>query len=97
MTDDIDDRERIVESEEEITDNQEVATDTCLQPVHIAQEVLDHYFDDVYNIAPHLFPSGRFSWNENRDERITLSRYFNNRLMHTDNRFAKDTNYIFFA
>lgn len=118
MTDDIDDRERIVESEEEITDNQEVATDTCLQPVHIAQEVLDHYFDDVYNIDPgegqnpirmlqeegneaktfpHLFPSGRFSWNENRDERITLSRYFNNRLMHTDNRFAKDTNYIFFA
>ncbi|XP_065942067.1 uncharacterized protein [Magallana gigas] len=98
--------------------NQEVVSDTCLQPVDIAQEVLDHYFDDVYNIAPgegqnpvrmlqeegneaksfpHLFPSGRFSWNEDRDERITLSRYFNNRLMNTDNRFAKDTNYIFFA
>lgn len=29
-----------------------VAFDTCLQPVDIAQEVLDHYFDDVYSIAP---------------------------------------------
>ena len=97
---------------------QEIATDTCLQPVDIAQEVLDHYFDDVYNIAPgegqnpirmlqqegneaktfpHLFPSGKYSWNESRDERITLSRYFNNRLMNADNRFAKDTNYIFFC
>ncbi|XP_078340715.1 uncharacterized protein LOC111117892 [Crassostrea virginica] len=98
--------------------NQEVVTDTCLQPVDIAQEVLDHYFDDVYNIAPgeghnpirmlqevgneaktfpHLFPSGKFSWNENRDVKISLSRYFNNRLMNADNRFAKDTNYIFFC
>ncbi|XP_062602888.1 uncharacterized protein LOC134264626 [Saccostrea cucullata] len=96
----------------------EVVTDTCLQPVDIAQEVLDHYFDDVYNIAPgegknpirmlqeegneaktfpHLFPSGNFSWNEHRDVKITLSRYFNNRLMNSDNRFAKDTNYIFFS
>ncbi|XP_065941874.1 uncharacterized protein [Magallana gigas] len=33
-------------------ENQEVATDTCLQPLDIAQEVLDHYFDDIYNIAP---------------------------------------------
>lgn len=33
-------------------ETQLIATDTCLQPVDIAQEVLDHYFDDVYNIAP---------------------------------------------
>ena len=89
-----------------------------IQPVDIAQEVLDHYFDDIYDIAPgegnnpvkmlqeegneaksfpHLFPSGRFSWNENRETRITLSRYFNNRLMNSDDRFAKDSNYIFFS
>nr|XP_022298213.1 uncharacterized protein LOC111107339 [Crassostrea virginica] len=95
-----------------------VATDTCLQPVDIAQEVLDHYFDDIYDIAPgegnnpvrllqeygneaktfpYLFPSGRFSWSEQRETRITLSRYFNNRLMNSDDRFAKDTNYIFFS
>ncbi|XP_062616868.1 uncharacterized protein LOC134278575 [Saccostrea cucullata] len=103
---------------EDREENQEVVTDTCLQPVDVAQEVLDHYFDDVYNIAPaegknpirmlqeegneaktfpHLFPSGNFSWNEDRDVKITLSRYLNNRLMNSDNRFAKDTNYIFFS
>ncbi|XP_052692014.1 uncharacterized protein LOC128170074 [Crassostrea angulata] len=102
-----------VENEEEM-----VAFDTCLQPVDVAQEVLDHYFDDVYNIAPGegknpirmlqepgneakafpcLFPSGRFSWNEERSEKLTLSRYFNNRLMNADCRFAKDTSYIFFS
>ncbi|XP_062614203.1 uncharacterized protein LOC134275940 [Saccostrea cucullata] len=99
-------------------DQQQIATDTCLQPVDIAQEVLDHYFDEIYDIAPgegnnpvrmlqeegneaktfpYLFPSGRFSWNDNRETRITLSRYFNNRLMNTDGRFAKDSSYIFFS
>lgn len=89
-----------------------------MQPVDVAQEVLDHYFDDIYNIAPgegnnpvkmlqepgneaktfpYLFPTGKFSWNNERDTRITLSRYFNNRLMNTDDRFAKDSNYIFFS
>ncbi|XP_062596168.1 uncharacterized protein LOC134257593 [Saccostrea cucullata] len=101
----------------EITEEM-VAFDTCLQPVDVAQEVLDHYFDDVYNIAPGEgknpirmlqepgneakafpchFPSGRFSWSEERSEKLTLSRYFNNRLMNADDRFAKDTNYIFFS
>ncbi|XP_062573153.1 uncharacterized protein LOC134235086, partial [Saccostrea cucullata] len=99
-------------------DDQMIAFDTCLQPVDVAQEVLDHYFDDVYNIAPGEgknpvrmlqepgneakafpchFPSGRFSWNEERSQKLTLSRYFNNRVMNADNRFAKDTNYIFFS
>nr|XP_034320143.1 uncharacterized protein LOC117687529 [Crassostrea gigas] len=99
-------------------EHQELATDTCLQPLDIAQEVLDHFFDDIYSIAPgegknpvrmlqepgneaksfpYLFPSGKFSWNDDRPERITLSRYFNNRLMNADNRFAKDTSYIFFS
>ncbi|XP_065928750.1 uncharacterized protein [Magallana gigas] len=102
-----------VEAEDEM-----VAFDTCLQPTDVAQEVLDHYFDDVYDIAPGEgknpvrmlqepgneakafpchFPSGRFSWNEERSEKLTLSRYFNNRLMNADNRFAKDSNYIFFS
>ncbi|XP_062571568.1 uncharacterized protein LOC134233602 [Saccostrea cucullata] len=97
---------------------QQIAIDTCLQPVDIAQEVLDHYFDDIYNIAPGEgknqvrmlqdpgneakafpchFPSGKFTWNEERGTRITLSRYFNNRLMNADDRFAKDSNYIFFS
>lgn len=46
---------------------------------------------------PCLFPSGHNSWNESRGIKITLSRYFHNRLMNADNRFAKDSNYIFFS
>lgn len=46
---------------------------------------------------PHLFPDGRNTWTEERDLNITLSRYFNNRLMHADRRFAQDTDYIFFS
>ncbi|XP_061190015.1 uncharacterized protein LOC133197842 [Saccostrea echinata] len=92
--------------------------DTCLQPSDIGQEVLDHYFDDIYNIAPaegknpirmlqekgneakafpHLFPNGKNTWTEERSINITLSKYFNNRLMHVDRRFSQDTDYIFFS
>nr|XP_022310999.1 uncharacterized protein LOC111116305 [Crassostrea virginica] len=106
------------EVRQDVNELHTVASDTCLQPVDIAQEVLDHYFDDIYDIAPgegnnpvrllqeygneaktfpYLFPSGRFSWSEQRETRITLSRYFNNRLMNSDDRFAKDSNYIFFS
>ncbi|XP_061185136.1 uncharacterized protein LOC133193183 [Saccostrea echinata] len=113
MQDDVVNTKDNVEVAEEM-----VAFDTCLQPIDVAQEVLDHYFDDVYNIAPGEgknpvrmlqepgneakafpchFPSGCFSWNEERSEKLTLSRYFNNRLMNADNRFAKDSNYIFFS
>lgn len=97
-------------------DEEHIATDTCLQPVNIAQEVLDHYFDDIYNIAPaegnnpvrmlqtqdneaktfpYHFPSEHFSWNDKTDTIRTLSRCFNNRLMNSDDRFAKDRSYIF--
>lgn len=103
---------------DEDSEPQQVAIDSCLQPVDIAQEVLDHFFNDVFNIAPAegknpvrmlqesgneaksfpcQFPSGRFSYDEQRGKRITLARYFNIRLMNADNRFAKDTNYIFFS
>ncbi|XP_062599557.1 uncharacterized protein LOC134261102 [Saccostrea cucullata] len=110
-------------SDTEDTDDQDppaasIALDTCLQPIDVVQEVLDHYFDDVFNLAPgegknpvkmlqdegneaktfpYLFPTGENSWNENRDIKITLSRYFHNRLMNADNRYAKDSNYLFFC
>nr|XP_034317093.1 uncharacterized protein LOC117686351 [Crassostrea gigas] len=106
------------ETPNEDSEQIQIAVDSCLQPVDIAQEVLDHYFDDVFNIAPAEgnnpvrmlqeqgneaktfpchFPSGQFSFDQQRDKRLTLARYFNNRLMNADNRFAKDTNYIFFS
>lgn len=110
--------ELLQENDVTVEEPQENAIDTCLQPVDIAQEVLDHYFDDIYSIAPgegnnpvrmlqepgneaktfpYLFPSGQFSWNDQRDIKISLSRYFNNRLMNADDRFAKDSTFIFFS
>ncbi|XP_077976185.1 uncharacterized protein LOC120334975 [Styela clava] len=92
--------------------------DTCLQPVDIAQEVLDQISEDVLCIAPAegnrpisilmddkneakafptLFPSGRVTFGAFRDEQITLSRYFNCRLMSADDRFSKNVDYIFFS
>lgn len=34
---------------------------------------------------------------EERNEKLTMGRYFNLRLLSVDNRFAQDTSYIFFS
>lgn len=47
---DVDEQDQ-VEAFDDDGENQQIAIDSCLQPVDIAQ-VLDHYFDDVFNIAP---------------------------------------------
>ncbi|CAG2226514.1 unnamed protein product [Mytilus edulis] len=46
---------------------------------------------------PVHFPSGKNTSDEDRDEKLTIGRYFNLRLMSVENRFARDTNYIFFS
>lgn len=46
---------------------------------------------------PVLFPNGVNTYHENREKRLTLSRYFNNRILHADGRFAQNVEYIFFA
>ncbi|KAK6165196.1 hypothetical protein SNE40_023581 [Patella caerulea] len=90
---------------------------TCLQPVDLAQEILDNA-DSIFSISPTenknpvkiltdktneamcfptLFPTGLNTFADNRDERITLGRYLHCRLMNVDNRFAKNTDYIFYA
>jgi hypothetical protein len=46
---------------------------------------------------PALFPSGQPTFDDDRKEKLTLCRYFHNRLMNVDNRFAKSTQYIFYA
>ncbi|XP_061923815.1 uncharacterized protein LOC133663392 isoform X1 [Entelurus aequoreus] len=92
--------------------------DTCLMPVDIGQEALDHYFKDVVCLAPAegnspvrmlsdkfneamcfpaLFPNSRNTFHADRAHRITLLRYFNNRVMHADGRFARNVEYIFFC
>ena len=46
---------------------------------------------------PVLFPSGGPTFHDNRESRITLSRYLNTRIMNADGRFARNTDYIFYA
>ncbi|KAK3101585.1 hypothetical protein FSP39_004665 [Pinctada imbricata] len=110
--------DEIPPNENEPSEEYGVQYDTCLQPPDIGQEVLDHYFDEVFNIVPAegmnpvkmlqekgneakcfpiLFPTGENSFDEARKLPISLSRYFNNRLMNADNRFAQHTNYLFYA
>ena len=46
---------------------------------------------------PYLFPHGKFGFNINRDVSLSASKYFNQRLLNYTQRFASDTDYIFFA
>ncbi|XP_071943751.1 uncharacterized protein [Antedon mediterranea] len=46
---------------------------------------------------PVLFPTGQPTFHDARDVKITLGRYLQNRLMHIDNRFANNTEFIFYA
>ena len=46
---------------------------------------------------PHLFPQGKFGYNIDRDVSLSASKYFNQRLLNYTQRFASDTDYIFFA
>ncbi|XP_030832915.1 uncharacterized protein LOC584759 isoform X5 [Strongylocentrotus purpuratus] len=46
---------------------------------------------------PVLFPKGQPTYHDFRSVRVTLGRYLQNRLMHVDNRFAKSTDFIFYA
>ncbi len=55
----------------------------------------DHTNDD--KCFPVLFPLGDKTFYDNRSYHLTLSRYFNNRIMHADGRFARNVEYIFFA
>ena len=46
---------------------------------------------------PHLFPSGKFGFKVDRHEKLTPTRYFNQRLLNYTQKFAADSDYIFFA
>ncbi|XP_038132696.1 uncharacterized protein LOC119777756 isoform X2 [Cyprinodon tularosa] len=46
---------------------------------------------------PSHFPNGQNTLDEARPLKLTPSAYFKSRLFHIDERFAKDTNYLFFG
>ena len=44
-----------------------------------------------------LFPTGQYGLNVERTRKISMTKYFNNRLLNADPRFATDPSYIFFS
>ena len=46
---------------------------------------------------PHLFPTGKFGYSHKRDIQLTPTKYFNQRLLNYSQKFASDSDYIFFA
>ena len=46
---------------------------------------------------PHLFPTDRFGYKVKRKVPLTPSKYFNQRLLNYSQKFASDSDYIFFA
>ncbi|XP_056093733.1 uncharacterized protein LOC130072579 [Rhinichthys klamathensis goyatoka] len=46
---------------------------------------------------PVLFPTGGPTFHDERERKITLSRYLNARILNADGRFARSTDFIFYA
>ena len=46
---------------------------------------------------PHLFPTGKFGYKVKRNILLSPVKYFNQRLLNYTQRFASDSDYIFFA
>ena len=45
----------------------------------------------------HLFPAGKFGYKAEREIQISPSKYFNQRLLNYSQKFASDSDHIFFA
>ena len=46
---------------------------------------------------PHLFSTAQFGYNVKRDINLSASKYFNQPLVNCSQKFAGDSDYIFFA
>ena len=55
----------------------------------------------IFNVEtrcfPFYFPNGKGGFNDHRNSKLGLNRYFNSRLFSSDFRFARDPQYIFYA
>ncbi|XP_061601162.1 uncharacterized protein LOC133463585 [Cololabis saira] len=61
-------------------------------PVKLLSDV-----DNEAKCFPVLFPKGCSAFHDSRPTRLTLSRYFNNRILLADGRFARNVEYIFYG
>ena len=76
------------ELEQEIT----IALGEGKQPILVLN---DKFCEELAH--PHLFPSGRYGYQIEREIPLSPSKYFNRRPLHYSQKFAAHSDYIFFA
>ena len=90
-----------------------IAFDSCVQPKDISAEsnLFMSYApgenkrpkafredDNSEELSfPQLFPSGKFGLSMKRAKKLSMKKYFQTRILNCDNRFAKNTDYLFYA
>ena len=57
--------------------------------------LMDEHFEEMCN--PTKYPGGGFGLTVNRERKLTVRKYFNQRLLDVDGRFAKDIEYLLTA
>ena len=62
------------------------------KPVSIFQ---DKHFKEMYNLTK--YPTGKFGFITERKTKLTVRKYFNQRLLDADGRFARDIEYLLTA
>ena len=73
-------------------ENMTIAPGEGVQPMSI---LLDEKCEELAH--PYLFPTGRFGYRVERDVKLSPVKYFNQRLLNYKQKFASDSDYIFYA
>lgn len=71
---------------------------SCIAPAELNEPI--RILTDKTNEAksfPFLFPTGKGTFHDARNEKLTLSKFLSTRLLNADRRFARSTEYIFYA
>lgn len=69
-----------------------IAPGEGINPIPILNDI---YCEELAH--PHLFPTGKFGYKVQRDIPLSPVKYFNQRLLNYTQKFASDSDYIFFA
>ena len=69
-----------------------IAPGEGIQPLSI---LMDEKCEELAH--PYLFPTGKFGFRVERDNKLSPIKYFNQRLLNYKQKFAADSNYIFYA
>ena len=92
------DNDRLGATENMLLSNIPLAEDLIIAPGEGRQPMsilLDEKCEELAH--PFLFPTGKFGYRVERDIKLSPVKYFNQRLLNYKQRFASDSDYIFYA